>query len=55
MREFHEAFAATILHGALLQGANVDDGVAAMRAMVAVARSVDTGTWVRVADVTGSV
>ena len=50
-----EGFAETILRGAPLQGAGIDDGVAAMRAMVAVARSVETGDWVRLADVTGSV
>jgi predicted dehydrogenase len=50
-----EAFADTILHGAPLQGAGIDDGVAAMRAMVAVARSAQSGQSVRPAEVTGSV
>ena len=38
-----EGFADTILHGAPQHGANIDDGVAAMRAMVAIARSVESG------------
>jgi predicted dehydrogenase len=50
-----EGFADTILKGAPQQGADIDDGVAAMRAMVAVARSVETGDWVRLAEVTGGV
>ena len=50
-----EGFAETILNGALQQGANIDDGVAAMRALVAIARSVETGSTVRLADVTGGV
>lgn len=48
-----EAFADTILDGAPMHGAGVEDGVAAMRAMVAIARSVETGESVRLADVTG--
>jgi predicted dehydrogenase len=48
-----EGFADTILHGAPMQGAGVDDGVAAVRAMVAIARSAQTGEAVRLADVTG--
>jgi predicted dehydrogenase len=50
-----EGFAATILHGAPRHGAGIDDGVAAMRAMVAAARSVETGEWVRLADAGGGV
>jgi predicted dehydrogenase len=50
-----EAFADTILNGAPLQGAGIDDGVAAMRAMVAVARSAESGQSVRLAEVTGGV
>ena len=34
-----ESYADTLLHGAPQQGANVDDGTAAMRALVAIARS----------------
>jgi predicted dehydrogenase len=50
-----EAFAATILEGAPQEGAGIDDGLAAMRAMVAIARSVESGEFVRLADVTGGV
>ena len=48
-----ESFADTILHGKPQHGANIDDGVAAMRAMVAIARSVESGKSVRLADATG--
>ncbi len=50
-----EGFADTILHGAPQQGANIDDGVAAVRAMVAIARSVESEMPVRLANVTGGV
>ncbi|MCB0196552.1 MAG: gfo/Idh/MocA family oxidoreductase, partial [Anaerolineae bacterium] len=50
-----EGFADTILHGVPQHGANIDDGIAAMRAMVAIARSVETGEAVRLADVSGGV
>jgi predicted dehydrogenase len=50
-----EGFAATILDRAPQHGANIDDGVAALRALVAIARSVETGNTIRLADVTGSV
>lgn len=50
-----EAFAATILDGVPQTGANVDDGVAAMQAMAAIARSAENGEFVRLADVTGGV
>lgn len=50
-----EGFADTILHGKEQQGAGIDDGVAAMRAMVAIAQSVRSGQWVRLADVSGGV
>lgn len=50
-----EGFAETILTGAPQQGANIDDGIAAMRAMVAIARSVETGDAVSLADVRGGV
>lgn len=50
-----EGFASTILDGVPLTGASVDDGTAAMRAMVAIARSVESGELVRLADVTGAV
>ena len=50
-----EGFADTILRGTAQQGANVEDGLAAMRAMVAIARSVETGERVFLRDVTGAV
>ncbi len=50
-----EGFADTILNGAPMHGASVEDGVAAMRAMVAIARSAKTGEKVRLSDVTGGV
>jgi len=50
-----EGFAATILDGTPTLGATIEDGVAAMRAMVAIARSVESGEAVRLADVTGGV
>jgi predicted dehydrogenase len=50
-----EGFADAILHGKPQQGANLDDGVAALRAMAAIARSVESGQPVRLADVEGGV
>jgi predicted dehydrogenase len=50
-----EAFADTILNGAPQAGASLDDGLAAVQAMVAIARSVETGTTVKLADVSGGV
>jgi predicted dehydrogenase len=50
-----EGFAETILNGALQHGASIDDGIAAMRALVAIARSVDTGQEIKLAEVTGAV
>jgi predicted dehydrogenase len=50
-----EAFAAAILDGEPQTGANLDDGLAAMQALVAIARSVETGAFVRLADSTGGV
>ena len=50
-----EGFADTVLHGTPQHGANIDDGIAAMRAMVAISRSAETGEAVRLADVSGGV
>ena len=50
-----ENFADCILHAAPQQGAGVDDGTAAMRALVAIVRSGETGDRVGLADVTGAV
>jgi predicted dehydrogenase len=50
-----EGFARSILDGAPMQGANIDDGLASVRAMVAIAQSVRSGRPVKLADVTGKV
>jgi len=50
-----EGFAETILHGVPQHGANIDDGVAAMRGMVAIARSIEAGQTIRLSDVSGGV
>ena len=50
-----EGFADAILHRHPMQGSTVEDGLAAMRAMVALARSVESGEWVNLADVSGGV
>jgi predicted dehydrogenase len=50
-----EGFADTILHGTPQHGAGIEDGVAAIRTLVAISRSVETNAWVSVADVTGGV
>jgi predicted dehydrogenase len=49
-----EGFAATILNGVPLRGADVDDGAASVRAMVAIAQSVRTGRPVALADAEGA-
>jgi predicted dehydrogenase len=50
-----EGFARVILDDAKMEGADVADGVASVRAMVAIARSVESGKRVALADVTGGV
>jgi predicted dehydrogenase len=50
-----EGFARSILDGEPMQGANIDDGLASVRAMVAIAQSVRSGRPVKLADVTGKV
>jgi len=50
-----ESFADCILNGAAQLGANVDDGTAAMRALIAIARSSESGERVGLADVRGAV
>src|SRR5262249_27639182 len=50
-----ESFAATILDGAAQAGANLDDGLAAIQALVAITRSVESGEFIRLADVRGGV
>jgi predicted dehydrogenase len=48
-----EGFADVILHGKKMTGATVDDGIASVRAMVAIARSAESGKDVALADVSG--
>jgi predicted dehydrogenase len=50
-----EGFADAILHGKPMLGAGIDDGLAAVRAMVALSRSAATGERVRLAEATGGV
>jgi predicted dehydrogenase len=50
-----EGLADTVLNGAPMRGADIQDGIASIRAMVAIARSVETGERVELATVTGSV
>ncbi len=49
-----EGFADTVLDGAPSSGADIDDGVASVRGMLAIARSVETGRSVALDEVTGS-
>jgi predicted dehydrogenase len=48
-----EGFARTILDGTPQEGATIVDGIASVRAMVAIARSVESGKRVALADVSG--
>src|SRR5919106_1429436 len=50
-----EGFADAILDGVPMRGANAEDGLAAVRGMVAMARSAQTGEAVRLSDVEGGV
>jgi predicted dehydrogenase len=50
-----ESFADCIMKGARQVGTSVADGHAAIQAMVAIARSVESGARIRLADVTGGV
>ena len=50
-----EGFARCILEGAPMQGASVEDGLASMQAMRAIAQSVETGERVELASVTGAI
>ena len=50
-----EGFAATILDQAPMTGADIDDGIACVRGMTAVAEAARTGKPVRLVDVAGSV
>lgn len=48
-----EGFAQTVLHNAPQSGADIEDGLASVRAMLAIAQSVRTGERVALADVSG--
>jgi len=50
-----EGFADTILHGAPQRGADVVDGLATMRGLVAAARSAEQGEYMRLAEASGGV
>jgi predicted dehydrogenase len=50
-----ENFAEVILHGAAQRGAGVEDGVASLRALVAIARSAESGRTIALKDVEGGV
>ncbi|MCX5512597.1 oxidoreductase [Kaistia algarum] len=50
-----EGFAETILDGVPMRGADIEDGLASVRAMAAIAESVRTGESVRVAEFAGEV
>ena len=49
-----EGFADSVLHNSPMTGADIEDGLASVRAMLAIQRSVHSGTSVRLADVSGS-
>ena len=49
-----EGFADCVLHGAPMAGADIEDGIASVRAIVAIAQSARSGQPVRLADVSGS-
>ena len=50
-----EGFADSVLNGSPMTGANIDDGIASVRGMVAIAKSVRTGKSVTLAEVSGGV
>ncbi len=50
-----EAFADCILHGKPMTGADIDDGIASVRGMAAIAQSVRSGRPVKLSEVTGQV
>jgi predicted dehydrogenase len=50
-----EGLAEAVLHGAPLAGADVDDGLAAVRALAAIARSAETGESIEIAAVSGAI
>lgn len=50
-----ESFAEAILHGTPMRGATIEDGLQTMRAMTAIARSVETDSKIRLSEVSGGV
>lgn len=50
-----EGFADTVLKGQPMRGAGIEDGVASVRAMLAIARSIETGRRVRLDEVSGEI
>ncbi len=50
-----EGFAEAVQDGKEMAGADVRDGLAAVRAMVAIARSVESGDWVRLNEAEGAI
>ena len=50
-----EGFARAILDGTPIEGADIADGEASVRAMVAIRQSVQSGTWCSLAEMTGGV
>ena len=48
-----ESFADVILQKKIFKGASVDDGVASVRAMIAIARSIESQNWVKLDSVSG--
>ena len=50
-----EGFADTVLHKTPIRGASAEDGVAAMKAMVAISRSIEEGKKIKLENVTGAV
>jgi predicted dehydrogenase len=50
-----EGFAEVILHGKPMTGANIDDGVASVRAMVAMVRAAESGREVLLSEASGAV
>ena len=49
-----EGFADSVLGGTPVRGADIQDGIASMRAMIAIAQSVERGKPVALADVSGA-
>ena len=49
-----EGFSAAVLNGTPQTGATIEDGIASVRAMLAIRQSVRSGLWVKLEDVTGS-